>query len=226
MKKLFNCTKKAILLVLVVASVMSLLAVNVSAAGDARLTFNTVTDHVGNNIAVCSLENYSAANTVDYIQIVLKSESYDFGSMAASQVNLLSNRDITLSSSYNGITKEYTLLYQPAVSGAFIPTDTTELFSLSFPAENGVYRFEMEYILCYTNGNDVKASKKFSLSQKIVNGDVNGDGVVDIKDLLRYKTFIADGTTDFRRANADLTGKGTYGLDDVVILKKMLLGLA
>ncbi len=53
-------------------------------------------------------------------------------------------------------------------------------------------------------------------------GDVNGDGVVDIRDLVRAKKIMAEGSGD---TAADLDGNGTFDSRDLTQLRKILMGV-
>ena len=57
-------------------------------------------------------------------------------------------------------------------------------------------------------------------------GDVNGDGVMNVKDIQQLKKFVAstvtiDGIVD---VNSDIDGDGTIGVKDLRALKSMLAG--
>ncbi len=54
-----------------------------------------------------------------------------------------------------------------------------------------------------------------------ITGDINGDGKVDVSDLIRLKKYIADYTTEIA-GNADLTGDGVVDILDLIRLKKMI----
>ena len=58
-------------------------------------------------------------------------------------------------------------------------------------------------------------------------GDVNGDGNVDILDLIKSKKYIAGvaAMTDTEFRSVDLDGSGNVGSEDLVILRKKLLGI-
>ncbi len=59
-----------------------------------------------------------------------------------------------------------------------------------------------------------------------MNGDVNGDGVVNMKDLQMLKKFIAATATvdEIVYGNSDIDGDGTVGIKDIGALKSMLAG--
>ena len=55
-------------------------------------------------------------------------------------------------------------------------------------------------------------------------GDINGDGAVDTKDLVRYQNYLADGSTPVVEKALDVNGDGGQGVDDLVRLLKYLAG--
>ncbi len=54
-------------------------------------------------------------------------------------------------------------------------------------------------------------------------GDVNYDGRVNLKDLLRYKKYLAKFEVPFTSENADFNGDGLYDAEDIVLLKRHIL---
>ncbi len=54
-----------------------------------------------------------------------------------------------------------------------------------------------------------------------ITGDINGDGKVDVSDLIRLKKYIAVDTTEIA-GNADITGDGVVDILDLIRLKKMI----
>ena len=59
----------------------------------------------------------------------------------------------------------------------------------------------------------------------IANGDVNNDGVTDIRDLVRYKEYLSGMSVDFEVKRGDLNGDGKYDSLDLAALRKNLLGI-
>lgn len=56
-------------------------------------------------------------------------------------------------------------------------------------------------------------------------GDVNGDGALDIRDLIRLKKINALSEKPAEGTTADLNGDGNTDANDLVVLRKMLLGI-
>lgn len=56
-----------------------------------------------------------------------------------------------------------------------------------------------------------------------INGDVNDDGDVDIRDLVRLKKYTVDKSTKIFEEASDLDGNGEYNSADLIVLRKMLL---
>lgn len=56
-------------------------------------------------------------------------------------------------------------------------------------------------------------------------GDVNGDGNIDIKDLVRFKRYEAEVDVEFFSEAADLNDDGEVNSQDVTVLRKALLGV-
>ena len=82
-----------------------------------------------------------------------------------------------------------------------------------------VYELDREYAEKY-----LTAGKLTAPSQKML-GDINGDNLINIKDLVRIKKVLSASTGDYVRVNADINYDGEISTPDVVQLKKHLLGL-
>jgi hypothetical protein len=65
------------------------------------------------------------------------------------------------------------------------------------------------------NGNDVSVDR-------ILPGDVNDDGKVDISDVTVLKQSIAGWNVKINKSNADVTGDGKVTVADVALLKQSL----
>ena len=57
-------------------------------------------------------------------------------------------------------------------------------------------------------------------------GDTNGDGVVNVFDLVRLKKYLTGGDVEIGMLNADVTGDGKIDVFDLLRLKKYLAGMA
>ena len=55
-------------------------------------------------------------------------------------------------------------------------------------------------------------------------GDVNGDGEVNILDLIRLRKYLMSAAQDIQSANADVTGDGVVDNKDLVRMRKYLAG--
>ena len=63
-------------------------------------------------------------------------------------------------------------------------------------------------------------------SEGVLKGDANGDGKVDILDLIRVKKYLADNSIKIVFENADMNSDASLeGTEDLVLLKKALLGI-
>ena len=59
-----------------------------------------------------------------------------------------------------------------------------------------------------------------------VREDINGDGVIDVRDLVRLKKYTAEiGGTKIVEYNSDLNGDGKYNAEDLAELRIMLLNM-
>ena len=95
--------------------------------------------------------------------------------------------------------------------------------------ENGNYQFVFEYYFPYIGRYmytaEVSAEQKLvSVSKGTQNGDVNGDGQFDIRDMIRLKKLLAENSDDVTY-NTDVVRDGVLDSADTVAVKKYLLGL-
>lgn len=64
-----------------------------------------------------------------------------------------------------------------------------------------------------------------SITLTVLKGDVNGDGSVNIIDLVRMKKYLAQITSEIVTDNADMDSDGAVENEDMVLLRKTLIGL-
>ena len=75
-------------------------------------------------------------------------------------------------------------------------------------------------------GNESQTSFEISVIEPI-QGDVNADREVDVRDLVRYKKYVlqADNSVVISKLTSDLNDDTEFDTDDVVVLRKMLVGI-
>ena len=69
----------------------------------------------------------------------------------------------------------------------------------------------------------VSAPGEITVSSRLP-GDVNGDGLVDILDLVRLRKYLAQVAVEINSVNTDLTGDGLVNAADLVRMRKYLAG--
>lgn len=83
-------------------------------------------------------------------------------------------------------------------------------------------------IAMYELGDDYGTAcvenKKLSANREIVLGDVNCDDEIDLLDLVRIKKVLAEVTSDYLAANADVDKDGGVATTDMAMLKQYLMG--
>lgn len=129
-------------------------------------------------------------------------------------------------------TAEYTLtasgdkaIYVKAPSGAEVTSEGT--YSLK-AGENTVV-ITVRAQTGYTNSYKIKVNTlkdcTVTVSSEVINGDVNGDGISDIKDLIRLKQYIAQADVQVIEDACLLDGIDEVNASDIVIMRKMILGI-
>lgn len=68
------------------------------------------------------------------------------------------------------------------------------------------------------------ADKVYNALTDSVYGDINGDKVIDIRDLIRMKKVTAQMEVEYIRANSDIDFDGTVAATDAVVLRRYLVG--
>lgn len=74
-----------------------------------------------------------------------------------------------------------------------------------------------------SNGYSVLADKFYNAITDSVYGDVNGDKVIDARDIVRMKKVVAELEGNYIRANADIDFDGGVSATDIATLRKHLL---
>lgn len=86
---------------------------------------------------------------------------------------------------------------------------------------NDIFLFEKPTI-----GTTNRTSSYVSVINNILIGDVNGDGLVNIADVVCLINYILTGDeTNIILANADLNGDGSINISDAVALVNIILGM-
>ena len=67
-----------------------------------------------------------------------------------------------------------------------------------------------------------KVAKITVLERKVANGDTNGDGTVDAKDVTILRRYLAGWSVDIQLDAADLNGDGEVNAKDVTVLRRQL----
>lgn len=88
--------------------------------------------------------------------------------------------------------------------------------TLSIDDLEAVNRDEEEILYSMVSG-------QVTISSRIA-GDVNGDGQVNLLDLVRLRKYLMHDTSDINSGNADVTGDGKVGSADLVRMRKYLAG--
>ena len=89
--------------------------------------------------------------------------------------------------------------------------------------ENGVLRFETEHFSKYVV-TDCEIDISDEESEVIISGDVNGDGLLDIKDSTLIKRHLAGWEVKIDEDAADVNGDGIVDVKDSALVKRSLAG--
>ena len=98
-------------------------------------------------------------------------------------------------------------------------------FSVDDKAREGTMEFRLEDIVAFNQDLEPVAIEAVSgeiAIRKILPGDADGSGTVDIRDLMLLYRYTADNTTKVDLDNADLNGNGRIDSEDIAALQKQL----
>ena len=98
--------------------------------------------------------------------------------------------------------------------------DFSALSSFTFQVTDGNYA-DTNLSNCHMRLDNLTAVPAIPLEK----GDVNGDGSVDIRDLVRFKHYEAKDGVEFFADAADVNGDAEITSQDIVALRKVLLGV-
>ena len=98
-------------------------------------------------------------------------------------------------------------------------------FSVDKNAREGAMEFTVEDIVAFNQELEPVAIEAVSgeiAIRKILPGDADGSGTVDIRDLMLLYRYTADNKTELDLDNADLNGNGRIDSEDIAALQKQL----
>lgn len=98
--------------------------------------------------------------------------------------------------------------------------DFSTLAGFTFQVTDGVYA-DTTLGSCNMRLDNLTAVPAIPLEK----GDVNGDGSVDIRDLVRFKRYEAKDDVEFFAEAADINGDAEITSQDIASLRKVLLGI-
>ncbi len=221
----FKLLKRIACFTLIFVMIFVASVVQVSAATDANFILSYQAVDLGKSKVIISLTDYAGTKSIDYLQLVIYGSPDEFDCVTDSITNELDNPTHIINSDFDATTGKLVLLLEAKYGGSVIYPEETDLVSFNVNNKSKArFNLTVDYVACYRDGTD--STGTFSGEVVIAcYGDVNGDGVVDVKDLLRYKLYLADNSRDFIASNAELTGDGAYNADDIAVLIKLLLGI-
>ena len=138
------------------------------------------------------------------------------GTADALTVNAISTDSGTISYQWQSRTENgmFTDIYG-ATRSSFTPSTET--------AGTTYYRCVITNAL---SGERVTANSKVAkitvLERKVTNGDINGDGTVDAKDVTVLRRYLAGWSVDIQLSAADMNGDGEVNAKDVTVLRRQL----
>ncbi len=112
------------------------------------------------------------------------------------------------------------LTYTVSVNGADA-VEASERFTWT-AEEAGVYT------LVFTADDGLLVSENFTVTltvlESYISGDVNGDGLVDMKDVTMLKRYLAGAEVEIQTSGSDTNGDGRIDMKDVTLLRRYLAG--
>lgn len=229
MKNVFKTARKAIAVVITAALMLSLFAVmGVSAATNPTIALTYQENAASDAHFTCDINGYTGDKYIDYMQISISCSNATLKDTLLNVKNMVSDSKIDFSYAYDTLNNALVFIYEPNTAGdVYIPANTTNLFEFDLNTDKVAYSTDLQLtidtIFCYTNGEDAEATSNMSFYIPLT-CDVNGDGKVDLKDLLRYKLHLAGSNVSFRATNGDLNNDGQYNASDISLLIQVLLG--
>ncbi len=123
----------------------------------------------------------------------------------------------------NRINSDYLEIYKSMLSGK---TKWSAVNTGKNTAKfNGSYSYEYEWQQPYGQNTLPSPEKSGSVTQSIaVPGDLNGDGRVDVFDLVRMKKYLSGQEVEVCADNLDVNNDGTVDVIDLIRLKKSIAG--
>lgn len=111
-------------------------------------------------------------------------------------------------------------------SGRMTDNEGQAVYDYAFRKADG--RIEPGKYLAFVKLDDTSksATAPFTLLGDELPGDVNGDGQVSVKDLIRLRRHLAGSQVELSTGNADLNGDGAVDVLDLARLRKLLTGAA
>ena len=70
----------------------------------------------------------------------------------------------------------------------------------------------------------IKGASEYNQEQPNITGDVNGDGLVNVKDIMAIINFIAGKVDDLSLEKADVNGDGAINIADVIAVTNIIAG--
>ena len=139
--------------------------------------------------------------------------NFNVGDSATASIEMVFRREEINGSVY------YKLYMNDAEAYICYPEDTFEALNHYNPATG---EFEGAYIGVSNEGAALSLSIEPITDP--TTGDVNGDGTVDVRDLVCLNDYLTDPNAPIRVKNGDLDLNGLVDAEDLVLLRKLLLG--